>query len=928
MGTKYPGNIVTSGAAAGYSVAFGGTSGFLTSATNAAFTFGTGDFTVEFWCYPISSTGPGGYSYLYAQGPNTTAGFGIYFDGSVFKVWNSSAVISGTTTRSTSNWYHVAVSRSGTSMRLFVNGVQDGSTATNSSNITTGTTYGANIGRWVEISDANYLVGNISNLRVIKGTALYTTTFTPPTQLFAITNTSLLTCQSPTILDNSSNAFAITVNGNAAVSTFSPFPGYQAYNPALGASTPGVWTVSDAIQARQTRRWNMYDPYFQNTTLLLHGNGTNGAQNNTFLDSSTNNFTITRNGNTTQGTFSPFSQTGWSNYFPGTSSDFEEVSLSSIANYAGDLTIECWFCLAGTPTGTAFNTSYYLIGAGSSNANPGLDFAVGDTAIWFNQADYGSRTLSGTWTPNRNWNHIAVTRSSNSWTMWLNGVSIATATSSTAVSSTVGTAAIGRCEPTGGDGSGSMLGYISNLRVTKNCVYTNSFTPPTAALTKNSGGQNPPSAAQTVALICQSNRFVDNSDNALTVTPKGSVSVQAFSPFAPTAAYSAATNGGSGYFDGTGDYLTVSDNTALEFGSGAFTIEAWVYVTATPGASGAAVLSKTSATYPGGYEYNFVVQNDRKAFFGFYTTAQTDLVGTTALPLNAWAHIAVSRSGNNFALFVNGTREATNTGGGTIQATSSNLFIGDYGGGSRTLTGYISGARIVKGTAVYDPTVSTLTIPTAPPTAVTNTSFLANFTNAGITDATAKNDLETVGNAQISTTQSKFGGSSMSFDGTGDYLVAPASVLNNVFPADVTIECWVYFNSVSNSPHIWNIGTSASNRMNLYLSSSKLNLYSETSVGTGTNKIIGTTTLSTGQWYYIALVKSGSTFTLYLNGSSEGTSTTTVYPNASNLVALGFNNFGSASGDYLNGYIDDFRITRFARYTANFTPQTSQWQDQ
>jgi len=92
-----------------------------------------------------------------------------------------------------------------------------------------------------------------------------------------------------------------------------------------------------------------------------------------------------------------------------------------------------------------------------------------------------------------------------------------------------------------------------------------------------------------------------------------------------------------------------------------------------------------------------------------------------------------------------------------------------------------------------------------------------------------------------------------------------------------------------------------------------LNLYSETSVGTGTNKIIGTTTLSTGQWYYIALVKSGSTFTLYLNGSSEGTSTTTVYPNASNLVALGFNNFGSASGDYLNGYIDDFRITRFAR---------------
>ena len=61
------------------------------------------------------------------------------------------------------------------------------------------------------------------------------------------------------------------------------------------------------------------DPYFEYTTLLLSGNGTNGAQNNTFLDGSTNNFTITRNGNATQGTFSPFSQTGWGNYFNGSS---------------------------------------------------------------------------------------------------------------------------------------------------------------------------------------------------------------------------------------------------------------------------------------------------------------------------------------------------------------------------------------------------------------------------------------------------------------------------------------------------------------------------------------------------------------------------------------------------------------------------------
>ncbi len=83
------------------------------------------------------------------------------------------------------------------------------------------------------------------------------------------------------------------------------------------------------------------DAYFNRVTLLLPGNGTNGAQNNTFLDSSTNNFSITRNGNTTQGTFSPFSQTGWSNYFDGSSS----LSYAANADFnfgTGTFTVEGW----------------------------------------------------------------------------------------------------------------------------------------------------------------------------------------------------------------------------------------------------------------------------------------------------------------------------------------------------------------------------------------------------------------------------------------------------------------------------------------------------------------------------------------------------------------------------------------------------------
>ena len=98
------------------------------------------------------------------------------------------------------------------------------------------------------------------------------------------------------------------------------------------------------------------DPFFQYVTALLHGDGTNGAQNNTFLDSSTNNFTITRNGNTTQGSFSPFSQKGWSAYLGGAGNYFQtpassESTIIGTLSSTCNLTIECWIYP------TAYNSS-------------------------------------------------------------------------------------------------------------------------------------------------------------------------------------------------------------------------------------------------------------------------------------------------------------------------------------------------------------------------------------------------------------------------------------------------------------------------------------------------------------------------------------------------------------------------------------------
>ena len=91
------------------------------------------------------------------------------------------------------------------------------------------------------------------------------------------------------------------------------------------------------------------DEFFNRVTLLLPGDGTNGAQNNTFLDSSTNNFTITRNGNTTQGTFSPFSQTGWSNYFDGSGDNIVTPSNSAFDPSGSNITVDCFVYLTRYP---------------------------------------------------------------------------------------------------------------------------------------------------------------------------------------------------------------------------------------------------------------------------------------------------------------------------------------------------------------------------------------------------------------------------------------------------------------------------------------------------------------------------------------------------------------------------------------------------
>ena len=633
------------------------------------------------------------------------------------------------------------------------------------------------------------------------------------------------------------------------------------------------------------------DPFFSNTVLLLSGNGTNGGQNNTFVDSSTNNFTVTRFGNTTQGSFSPFSAPDgrWSNYFDANGKYLSAGSSTSLALGSGSYTVECWVYLTAYNSSTSILLDWRTNGGISTNI-PAVSISGTGQVSWYESVPTLAITSSSVIALNV-WTHFAIVRSGTTVTMYLNGSSVGATTSSANLG--IQTLRINDVQ-----GSYVTFGYISNVRILKGTAQYSgsSFAVPTSPLT---------AITNTSLLTCQSNRFKDNSSNAFAITPSGNAAVTSFSPFAPLAEYSAGSNGGSGYFDGSGDYLTFTGITL----SGDFCCECWYYRTAN--STNYSTVFGGSSSAANANNHQFIITNTGGITLVLSATAVINSAGT-AFVNNAWNHVAWVRNGTNCAVFVNGVRQGTGT---SSISTSVCSRIADIAGISGyQVFGYISNARIVSGSSVYDPTATTFTPPTAPLTAITNTSLLFNFTNASILDSTSKNNLETVGNAQISTSVKKFGTGSLAFDGTGDYLILPASSDFAFGTDNFTIEFWLYMNATSGDKNIYDPRTTGSQVVPVLYAQSGAIIYFVSNA----NRIVGST-LSASTWYHIAVSRSGTSTKLFVNGTQSGSA----YTDSNNYIAgrLALGAYAPNTINALNGYMDDLRVTKgIARYTANFTP--------
>ena len=190
---------------------------------------GTDDFTIEFFFKSNNSTNRNYSTVIAANIDNANTGFwklemNINSSGTI--VWEdrgNTRITATNTNWYNDQWHHLALTREGTSVKLFLDGTQIGSTATYSY-----TYAGTSVVFGSRRLGSDVWNGNMSNLRIIKGTALYTSNFTPPTkQLTDITNTVLLTCQGNTISDASSGGHTLTASGTAAANLGFPASAFE-----------------------------------------------------------------------------------------------------------------------------------------------------------------------------------------------------------------------------------------------------------------------------------------------------------------------------------------------------------------------------------------------------------------------------------------------------------------------------------------------------------------------------------------------------------------------------------------------------------------------------------------------------------------------------------------------------------------------------
>lgn len=627
------------------------------------------------------------------------------------------------------------------------------------------------------------------------------------------------------------------------------------------------------------------DPYFDNVEVLLHGDGTNGST--TFTDSSPNPKTVTASGNAQIDTAIKKFGSG-SAEFDGTNS---KLTISGNPIGSGDFTIEFWVYSESISGNQYFldikgtNRLSIVRGDGSTSA-PNEGLGIFDTA-W-----RGTNSTLPDATYQNNWNHIAISRTSGTMKAFVNGTSVDSWTNSLDYSNE--TVEVGSAHTNQSFTNFNFDGYIDDLRITNGVGrYTSDFNPPTVAHPDIGSDQY----FYATELLLPGNgtsgstTITDSSSNSTSVTVVGNAQID-------TAVKKFGT--GSIQFDGDGDELTYTAP-AL---SGDFTFEAFVYPESQVESFPQVFAPVSDATVGN----RVILSYDTSTYVDKFScrVGSNHIVASSTSSTGQFYHIAVVRSGSTIKMYIDGVSQGSQTFSTSV--SSRTAYIGGNSGiGSETyFKGYIDDFRLTNGVARYTNNFT--------PPRIEHPDFGATREAVPVTAN---------GTAQISTAQSKFGGSSGLFDGDSDYLSIDGTSYSIDLSGDFTIEFFVRHANATGNQKYLDLRESGAGALTNYIL-----------IDTSTNFrlfIDGSDLLSGGAggpsadtWYHIAVVRNGTSIKYFLDGTEEldyTQSTPKDYTlDYSWLIGI---NGDLRNRDYLNGYLDELRFSSTARYTSNFTAPTS-----
>ena len=613
--------------------------------------------------------------------------------------------------------------------------------------------------------------------------------------------------------------------------------------------------------------------------------------------------------------------------FGGSSAIFDETDnylTVGVSNWnLTDFTFEGWFYitseLAYPELQPIFQTDdhlFYLTNYGLGTYGLGFDLYK------YTGTGQGNKVSSADLNVTLNtWHHVAWVRSGSSVKVYFNGTEYQTGTYSTAITSAT-TLTIGKYT-TNYFGSG----YLDELRVSNTARYSANFTPSTTAFVNDSNTLLLIHANGTNA----STFFEDDNGTGRTqigITAIGNAQVDtAQSQF----------GGSSLLCDGTGDYLTCGSASDFNFGSSSFTIEFWIRFNVAPTLY-VPIASRYSGSIFNGEWWCEITAAEKKMYWGFKNTAGTQYyvnlaLAGTAFTTGTWYHIALVNNAGTAQMYVNGTATGATTALSGSFGNYSPLYIGALASTGYSLNGWIDEVRI-SGSARY---TTNFTPSTTPFVNDSNTKFLCHMdgTDASTVfrddNGTGRSQVgfQALGNAQIDTAQSKFGGSSALFDGTGDYLDSTSTFVT-FGTGDFTIECWARTGVTQTNNGIFHLSPTGFSTSGTALNRGLALAFYNTSpygwVIYGGNADWGAgvgTAHSTNTWYHLAMVRSSGTLKVYVNGTSLLSIADTTNYTAHRLVIGGY----YSTGFLMNGWVDEFRVSNTARYTADFTAPTAPFQN-